>query len=418
MPIKNNPDIPLDNKQLRLYDSDGNYIRASVDETIARGHNAWKGWKCSAGVRGMYIDYDGNIWRANCFSTKLERFNRPGWKEKMKKFHFDNGDDSPRLFKEQEESLKKEFAMSGNGFRSHLSLAEGLGKQQGYVGNIFEGLDVPDDYVVCPYSNCGCGADVILSKARTKKDIELLDVTHNGYAATNRTQKYTHSIQDSVAVEMNFPIPYQILWDISRRCNYDCTYCWPSVHNNKEGFPEFDSVIATIDMMIDNWSNGEPIRWNFGGGEPTMHPQFLDILKHLKSRNQWVLVTTNGARSTKFWTEASKYINSVNMSAHFASMDQFRGNEQRFIDNCKVIMQQHDKVDDDHWLEIKLMVEPGYLDRAQQLKQKIEELDMLHRNGANGRMKGILSLVPLRSINDSSQLVGYSENEIEYFSNQ
>lgn len=106
------------------------------------------------------------------------------------------------------------------------------------------------------------------------------------------------------------------------------------------------------------------------------------------------------------------------MSAHFASMDQFRGNEQRFIDNCKVIMQQHDKVDDDHWLEIKLMVEPGYLDRAQQLKQKIEELDMLHRNGANGRMKGILSLVPLRSINDSSQLVGYSENEIEYFSNQ
>ena len=103
MPITNNPDIPLDNKQLRLYDSNGKYTRASVDETIARGHNAWKGWKCSAGVRGMYIDYDGNIWKANCFSTKLERFNRPGWKEKMKQFHFVNGDDSPALFKQQED---------------------------------------------------------------------------------------------------------------------------------------------------------------------------------------------------------------------------------------------------------------------------------------------------------------------------
>ena len=69
MAIVSNPDIPLDNKQLRMYDNTGKFIRMSVDETIARGQNKWKGWKCSAGTRGLYIDYDANIWVANCASA-------------------------------------------------------------------------------------------------------------------------------------------------------------------------------------------------------------------------------------------------------------------------------------------------------------------------------------------------------------
>ena len=69
MPIISNPQVPLDNKQLRIYGSDGKYTRVSVDEAIARGLNSWRGWKCSAGVRGLYIDYDGNIWAANCASA-------------------------------------------------------------------------------------------------------------------------------------------------------------------------------------------------------------------------------------------------------------------------------------------------------------------------------------------------------------
>ena len=156
MPIKSNPDVPLDNKQLRMYDEHGKFLRVSVDEAIARGYNSWKGWKCSAGVRGLYFDYDGNIWIANCASTKLERFNRAGWKEYTKQFHFDYGDASPELFLEKEEQLKKEFAMSGKGFKTHLKLSEGLDKQWGYIGNIYEGFNVPEEYITCKFDNCGC----------------------------------------------------------------------------------------------------------------------------------------------------------------------------------------------------------------------------------------------------------------------
>jgi organic radical activating enzyme len=460
MAIISNPNVPLDNKQLRIYNSDGVYTRVSVDESIARGYNQWKGWKCSAGVRGLYIDYDGNIWTANCASAERNsktHFNKvvEEWRlERDRIFgpypHIDwynqNTEAGWPLPKEGWETCEQHVNLQEHLKAAESSFFANLGKNMskddsfdttasawkwessledakniwGLLGNIREGMDIPDSYVTCPYSHCGCGADVILSKAATTKDISMLDVTMNGSAGTVRTENYRDSLTESktTGVEMNFPIPYQVLWDLGRRCNYNCNYCWPSVHSNTEKFPSKESVIRSLDMIIDHWASNNQIRWNFGGGEPTMHPDFIEILRHLKSRNQWVLVTTNGSRSNKFWREAAPYINSINMSAHFASMDLYNGNEDRFIENCKIIMEHYDEHDDDHWLEIKLMTPPGFLERALQLQQRILALDMLHKPGANGRMKGMLSLVPIRDISDSSKLVGYSENEIEYFRNQ
>ena len=62
---------PTDNKQLRLYDNHANYKLFSVDEIIAQGLNHWKDWHCSAGARSLYIDYDGNVWVANCASSNF-----------------------------------------------------------------------------------------------------------------------------------------------------------------------------------------------------------------------------------------------------------------------------------------------------------------------------------------------------------
>ena len=122
--------------------------------------------------------------------------------------------------------------------------------------------------------------------------------------------QFDNSVVESAGLEMNFPIVHQILWDITRRCNYDCDYCWPSVHNNVEPHHEYEKIIQTIDKAVDHWAEGDEIRWNFGGGEPSMHPKFLEILEYLNYKKQWVLVTTNGSRSKKFWSEAVKYINS------------------------------------------------------------------------------------------------------------
>ncbi len=71
--------IPLDNKQLRWYRKDGKFELVSVDEAISRGLNKWKGWKCSVGVRALYIDYDGGVWVGNCASAAKDRYDAEEW---------------------------------------------------------------------------------------------------------------------------------------------------------------------------------------------------------------------------------------------------------------------------------------------------------------------------------------------------
>ena len=468
---------PTDNKQLRLYNRKGNFQRHSVDEVIAQGLNKWQGWHCSAGARNLYIDYDGNVWVANCASSnfygkvhakRIEDFTQslnnkehlneawheyresiigkdfsdlrikwinenteggwataggPNWREKEQ--HKKLMAEIDRLEKEfftperltahigdRNNELYKKFLKDDKSWSYRTTQQD---SEWGLLGSIYTEWKAPTAWVKCPYASCGCGADVILSKAIDSDAVSNLHVTN--HQIPGQDMGTTDTVDQPVGVEMNFPIVHQILWDITRRCNYDCTYCWPSVHNNIEPHHEYEKIIETIDKAVGEWAEGDSIRWNFGGGEPTMHPQFMDILKHLDKHNQWVLVTTNGSRSTRFWSEAVHYINSINMSAHFGSMDLYPGNEQRFIDNCRIIIDHHKKHNKDHWLEIKLMTPPGMLDRAEQFRAEIVKLG-LDELGANNRQIGAISLVPIRDLEDASQLVNYSENEIEYFRRQ
>ena len=404
------------NKQFRIYDQSEKFIRLSVDETIARGLNKWQDWQCSAGVRALYIDFDGNLWICNTASAKLDRFNFDGWRAILKQHKPDNPTEAWWPIQNQ---MGLEYRKTKEAFRKVLdNTAENKKLFPGFLGNLYSGYELPTSWFKCPWDSCGCGADVILSKAKTTMYKSVLAVTNGSWAGKKQTLvNVTDKIDDPVAVEMNFPIPYQILWDLGRRCNYDCSYCWTSVHNRTDDHKDYNLLINTVNNIVDNWSNNESIRWNFGGGEPTLHPEFLNLLKHLKSRNQWTMVTSNGTRDHKYWSEAVKYLNSINLSAHFDGLKDEK-DEDRFVRNVEAICKHFDENDDDYWLEVKLMAPPQHLDRALKMREKIKALGTLDRPGANGRIKGVLSLVPIRSMGDSGTLVNYTEEQLEFFRNQ
>jgi Radical SAM superfamily/4Fe-4S single cluster domain len=418
------------NKQFRIYDSTGKFTRLSVDETIARGLNKWQNWQCSAGIRALYIDFDGNLWICNTASAKLDRFNQSGWDATIDRLISESTEERQWIDDRQvivfhqwwidklaQEGL--EYRKTKEAFKKTLDYTDENKKlYPGFLGNIFQGYDLPKSWFKCPWDSCGCGADVIVSKVKSTMYKTLLSVTNESWEGKALTLKNAvETISNPVAVEMNFPIPYQILWDIGRRCNYDCSYCWTSVHNRTDDHKDFDLMINTADNLISNWANEDSIRWNFGGGEPTLHPRFLDFLKHLKSRNQWTMVTSNGTRDHKYWSIAVEYLNSINLSAHFDGL-KTENDEDRFVRNIEAICKHFDEHDDDHWLEVKIMAPPEYVLRATKLRDKIKSLGTLSKPGLNNRIKGMLSLVPIRSIGDSGTLVNYTEEQLELFRNQ
>lgn len=397
------------NKQLRFYSEDGKYVRVSVDEAIANGMNKWKGWMCSAGVRGLYIDFDGNLWRCNTASSFSDRFNYEGWEAL-------EAEERTKTPPEEWQGHRAKIALEYRKFdKAYKKVFPITAPKKGILGNIFDGFTLPKADYICPWDSCGCGADVFLSKAKHPDAKQLLAVTNNGYPGQYETKGNLVNVltDEQVAMELNFVMPYQILWDLGRKCNYDCSYCWPSVHNRDAEHKPLDVLVKTADRIIDEWSKGEQIRWNFGGGEPTLNPDFLAFIQHLKSRNQYVLVTTNGSRPAKYWKEAMHSINSVNLSVHFEFAD-----DKKVFKNIETICSHLDEHDGDYWLELKLMTPPQFFDRSLALRNEILKNTTITQPGKNGRMKGTVSMVPIRSIGNSGALVEYTEEQLEILRHQ
>ena len=101
------------------------------------------------------------------------------------------------------------------------------------------------------------------------------------------TSRWPH--QDSIKVE----------WNLGKRCNYDCTYCPSSIHDNTSPPTNIGILKATVDKLM---TLGKPIRLSFTGGEPTVHPNFEELVNYCKHVGvSWVSVTTNGTRKPEWY---------------------------------------------------------------------------------------------------------------------
>ena len=91
----------------------------------------------------------------------------------------------------------------------------------------------------------------------------------------------------------------KIEWNLGKRCNYDCSYCPSSIHDNSSSHTDIEILKATVDKLS---ILGKAVRLSFTGGEPTVHPQFRDLVKYAKHKGiHWISVTTNGTLPAEFY---------------------------------------------------------------------------------------------------------------------
>ena len=114
------------------------------------------------------------------------------------------------------------------------------------------------------------------------------------------TSRWPH--QDSIKIE----------WNLGKRCNYDCSYCPASIHDNSSPHTDIEILKATVDKLM---TLGKPIRLSFTGGEPTVHPKFAELIKYCNHVGiSWISVTTNGTLPFEFY--ASMNVDQYVFSLH------------------------------------------------------------------------------------------------------
>lgn len=105
----------------------------------------------------------------------------------------------------------------------------------------------------------------------------------------------------------------KIEWNLGKRCNYDCSYCPSSIHDNSSPHTDIETLKVTVDKLM---TLGKPVRLSFTGGEPCVHPKFPELVKYCKHVGiTWVSVTTNGTLPYEFYAalEADQLVFSIHL---------------------------------------------------------------------------------------------------------
>lgn len=126
---------------------------------------------------------------------------------------------------------------------------------------------------------------------------------------------------------------FTVSWLLGRFCNYKCSYCWPYASSRTKDHRPTKLCLMTIDEIKKQARERgfNSFNWSLSGGEPTFHPGYLDILKHLADdepncSRQRIHMTSNCSRTLPWFKKYIKIANifdraSITASVHFEHLN-------------------------------------------------------------------------------------------------
>ncbi len=112
------------------------------------------------------------------------------------------------------------------------------------------------------------------------------------------------------------------LIEVTDHCNLRCPICYADSGPHRRGFRDLESITFMLDAVVAN--EGEPDVVQISGGEPTLHPQFFEILDAARERPiRHLMVNTNGlriAREPEFAARLADYMPGFELYLQFDSL--------------------------------------------------------------------------------------------------
>lgn len=260
---------------------------------------------------------------------------------------------------------------------------------------------------VCPLENCYCGMDISIPKGKT---IEYISQLKETYRSLSREEKNNIPYYDNEKILAwglsNFLTEKMIHidWFLGRRCNFDCFYCPPSIHDNFSPIPNMKKLerdyefLTNLIILRESNINNKFVNYTFGGGEPTLIPHYYDFIKMIHDDDRFnveILTLTNLTGTIKKLYKLNT-LSHICFSVHLAYMtDKFINKVQQFLEcrdeNCKR-------------LNVKFMYDKDYKDRI------LKIIDLISQYGTNLNYE----VMALHNKADK-QLYEYTDEDKEFF---
>ena len=162
-----------------------------------------------------------------------------------------------------------------------------------------------------------------------------------------------------------------VSWLLGRFCNYNCSYCWPYARSDTKDHRSTQLCLDTMDEIKRQAREREfnSFHFSFSGGEPTLHPGYLDILSHYSNdlpnvNYQSVHMTTNlspGIRWFDKYIKATKNLHRVSITASWHREQGIKQNNleehtKKFADKLCYLQENGVQV------TINMVMVPGWFD--------------------------------------------------------
>jgi organic radical activating enzyme len=199
---------------------------------------------------------------------------------------------------------------------------------------------------------------------------------------------------------------FTVSWLLGRFCNYRCSYCWPYARSDKKDHRPTELCLLTIDEIKRQARERgfNSFHFSLSGGEPTFHPGYLDILKHLaddtaNTNYTSVHMTSNCSRNMKWFEQYVKTVAPFHRASITASYHREHVNTQekrsQFADKL-CFAQEHDVQ-----VTINQVMVPEWFD------QLYEESLYFHNRGIN------VTLKPMSDPTASKVVDGYTDEMLK-----
>jgi organic radical activating enzyme len=199
---------------------------------------------------------------------------------------------------------------------------------------------------------------------------------------------------------------FTVSWLLGRFCNYRCSYCWPYARSDKKDHRPTELCLLTIDEIKRQARERgfNSFHFSLSGGEPTFHPGYLDILKHLaddvsNTNYTSVHMTSNCSRNMKWFEQYAKTVAPFHRASITASYHREHVNTQekreQFADKL-CFAQEHDVQ-----VTINQVMVPEWFDEL------YEESLYFHNRGIN------VTLKPQSDPTASKVVEGYTDEMLE-----
>jgi len=161
----------------------------------------------------------------------------------------------------------------------------------------------------------------------------------------------------------------KVNWVVTRKCNYTCSYC--TVYDNVHGiFPPLIQMKRAVDYLAK--LDRRRIMVTLTGGEPTVHPNYLDLVSYLATRlgdRCSILTITNLSRRPKYYRQLSATLDNVKSNVSYKASFHFDfASVDHFITNVETLVAEGIRI------HVSLMAHPERMDDVRELCTRMDAL--------------------------------------------